>query len=841
MSTSCKIPILATQIRIQPRMTFNFKSLIPHLAALAIFALSAIVYFSPQFSGKVIPQGDIISYRGMSAELRKHQEETGEKTLWTNSMFGGMPTYQIQTISAGNYIKPLEKVARLGLKAPAGQIIAGMFGFYLLMVLLGVNSWLSIAGAIAFGFCTNNFVLYEAGHVTKLAAITYLPILTSGVLLAFRKQYLLGGLIFGIGSALDLGANHIQMTYYFFLTLLIYGVAQLITAIRTKTMAHFGKASAALLVGGLLAIGSTASNLYVTYEYAKDTMRGEPILERAANTEATSSSETDGLEYGYAMQWSNNTLDLFAGFIPGVAGGSLAEPTSRSSAYGKAMTRLGARLPAEFDAPLYWGALPFTSGPIYFGAVVVFLFVLGLFLVDGPIKWWVGLGALLTALLSLGDNFSTFNRLLFDYLPLFNKFRTPNSVLSVTAVLLPIVGILGLQRILDGDLPKKKVLRSLYISLGITGGIALFFALLGSSMFEFTSETDGARIARMLGGQGDQNTINSLINGLIDTRMELMQADSFRSLLLVIIAAGLIYGVVQQKIKWTIMSGGLIALILFDLASVNTRYVNKDDFQRLTSYQQLFAERPVDTQILRDPDPHYRVMDMTVSSFESAQPSYHHKTIGGYHAAKLQRYQDLIDRHMRPTQGAPTQAVFDMLNAKYFILLGQGGEPQAQKSPSAYGNAWLVDSIATAASNNAEIDALKTVPLNRAAVVHQEFSDYLNGLSLSGAGTISLTEYLPNRLTYQSSTDQDELAVFSEIWYGPDKGWQAYVDGEAVPHIRANYALRALKIPAGQHKIEFVFAPQTYKVGKAVSTISSLLLLLGLLGYLALQWRKNNA
>jgi hypothetical protein len=811
-------------------MSFDFKALLPHLAAVVFFIVAAGLYFSPQFSGKVIPQGDIINYKGMAQEAVAYEEATGEQTLWTNSMFGGMPTYQIRTVSNGNLLKNVAPVLKLWIPDPAGRVIAGMIGFYLLMILLGVSPWLGVAGAIAFGFTTNSFVLYEAGHLTKLAAINYLPLIAAGLLMAFRGKYLLGGIIFGIGAGLDLGANHVQMTYYFFLTVLFLGIAELIKTIKKNNWAHFGKAAAALVIGGVLAIGTAASNLMVTYEYAADTMRGKPILEKAAGREASSSSETDGLEFSYAMQWSNGTIDLFAGFIPGVAGGGSVEPTARSSAYGKAITRLGARLPETFDAPLYWGNLPFTSGPIYFGAVVVFLFVLGLFLVDGPVKWWIGLGTLFTLLLSLGDNFMALNGFLFDYFPLFNKFRTPNSVLSVTAVLLPIVGMLALDRIRSGKIAKDKILRALYLSLGITGGIALIFLVAGSSLFDFTSAADASRINQMLGGQGTPDMVNSLTRSLQETRMELMQSDSLRSLILVLLSGGLIWAFVQEKIKFPVLAVGIIVLSLYDLVGVNLRYVNHDDFQRPSNYAANFNPRPVDQQIKQDPDPHYRVMDYTVPSFESARTSYHHKTIGGYHAAKLQRAQDLIDRHLSPQGKPPTQQVFDMLNTKYFILPGQDGQPQAQQNPNALGNGWFADSLVIVNSNNAEIDALAAVDLSRVAVVHQDFSDYVQGVQPAGRGTISLTEYEPNSLSYQVSAPAEGLALFSEMWYGPDKGWQAYLDGEAVAHIRANYALRALRIPAGQHEVKFVFDPPTYKTGTLISSISSLLLLLALLG-----------
>lgn len=810
-------------------MRFNLSSLLPHLAALGIFIVAAVFYFSPQFSGKVIQQGDIMGYRGMSEELRAYKEATGEEALWTNSMFGGMPAYQINTISSGNYVKKLEQVVRMYIKPPAGQFIAAMVCFYILMVLLGVSPWLSVIGAIAFGFATNNLVLFEAGHETKLRTISYLPLIASGMLLAFRKRYLLGGILFGIGLGMDLAANHVQMTYYFFLTVLIWGVAELINNIKQQTLPHFGKAALALIVGGMLALGSAASNLWVTYEYSQDTMRGEPILEQENNAAPGSSSEVVGLDWDYAMQWSNNTLDVFAGFIPGVVGGGSVQPTTSDSPYGKTLRSLGAGQGKTFDAPLYWGGLPFTSGPIYFGAIMVLFFFVGLFLVEGPVKWWLGLGTLFTILLSMGNNLEGFNHFIFDNFPLYNKFRTPNSVLSVTSLLIPILAILGLHEIFSGKADKAKAIKALAIGGGISAAIALFFVVVGPGMFDFVNPRDAQQF-----GQADPEVIQSLVSSLADTRANLMRSDALRSLILVALAAGMVYFYLQGKLKLTPILIGLGILTVFDLFGVGMRYLNQEDFKRPASVSQYFTPRAVDQQILQDKDPHYRVYDATINTFNSAQPSYHHKTIGGYHAAKLQRYQDLIDRHI--TLG--NQSVLNMLNTKYFIVPGPEGQPTVQQNPAALGNAWLVDSIVVVPNANVEIDGLEFLPLERAAVVHKEFDDYVKTLKPTGQGAVRLKEYRPDRLTYESNAAQEELAVFSEIWYGPNKGWQAYIDGQPVEHIRVNYALRGLKVPEGVHEIVFEFAPRKYFSGKIIATISSLTLLLALLGFIV--WTIRN-
>ncbi|GJM36037.1 MAG: membrane protein [Saprospiraceae bacterium] len=801
-------------------MNLSFKKILPHLVALATFMILSMAYFSPQLDGKKVQQGDVMQYLGMSQEVREYKEKTGETSLWTNAMFGGMPTYQINTVSAGNMLKKVEAIGRLGIKPPIGQFFLMMACFYVLMLVLGVNPWLGLIASVAFAFTTNNMTLYEAGHETKLRTITYFPLVAAGMLLAFRKKYLAGGLLFAFGLGLNIMSNHVQMTYYLFLTLLFFGFAQLFVAIKRKELEHFLKATAALVVGGVLALGSAASNLWITYEYSKDTMRGQPILEVQKGDEIQSSSETKGLDWDYAMEWSNNWVDVFASFIPGVAGGGSQEPVDATSATYRDLTSKGYRVPTPLPAPLYWGDLRFTSGPMYFGALILLLFLMGAILVKGPIKWWLVLGTAFTILVSMGRNMEILNGFLFEYVPLFNKFRTPNSVLSITSFLMPLLGALGLSKILQGKVDKKQALQALYIAGGICGAIALFFLVIGPSTLSFTNASDGPPFDA---------------NALIADRKALMQSDAFRALVLFALGTGLIWAYLQDKLKQPILLGGLAVLILFDLWTVDRRYLDADSFVRNTEYQSAFSPSPVDQQILQDSDPNYRVYDITGNPFISASTSYFHKSIGGYHAAKLQRYQDIIDRHL--IRG--NQAVLDMLNAKYIIIKGQDDKPQAQINQGALGNAWFVSQITLVDSANEEIDALTNFTPEEEAIVHQEFQDYVGTLNPDGSGTIQLTDYKPNHLTYQSNTDDEGFAVFSEIWYGPNKGWQAYIDGQPVDHIRADYVLRAMKIPAGQHKIEFIFDPQTFKKGTMVSTIFSLMILLGLIGYAVFYFRKN--
>ena len=805
-----------------------FKNTIPHIAAILIFLTLASIYFWPQFSGQQIRQSDLIHYLGMAQEARDYEKETGEKTLWTNSMFGGMPTYQINTVSEGNQLRVIDKVLRLFDRSDnaLGRFFMAMAGFYILLVVLGVNPWLSIGGAIAFGFSTNNLILYEAGQMTKLKSVIYLPIITAGLLLAFQKKYLWGGLLFALGLGLNLMVNHVQMTYYFFLSLLFFGIAQLVYSIRNNEIPHFLKASGIILFAMAIALGTAASNLWVTYEYSKDTMRGEPILvSDKATSEIKTSSETDGLEWNYAMQWSNGYIDFFASFIPGVAGGGSNEPIGKNSPLFKdPQWRQFLTANGLSNFSIYWGKLSFTSGPIYFGAVVFLLFLIGLGLVDGPVKWWLGLGSLLIMAFSMGDTLESFNRFFFDYIPLFNKFRAPNSALSVVVFLFPLLGFLGLSKMIKGEVSKEQVRKSLLIAGGITAALFLFFAVLGPSMFTFSKEGDG---------RWEQYGLS--IQPLIDTRKSLMRGDAFYALFLAGIAWVLMWFYNQGKLKQAYLTLGISLLILVDVFKIGARYVWHDDYQARTEISEGIPPNAADNQILAykqsNPDEVFRVYDVLQNPFTSSRASYFHHSLGGYHAAKLQRYQDIMDRHL--VKG--NQKVIDMLNTKFFIAPGQqeGQAPRAQQNPGAAGNAWFVNNIQTVESANAEIDALNEFEPTTDAIVHQEFQGYTAGLEYRdsiSSGNIQLTEYKPNHLIYESNSTKDRLAVFSEIWYGPDKGWQAYIDDQPVDHIRANYVLRAMKVPAGQHKIEFKFDPKSFQTGVNISWITSSLLLLALIG-----------
>jgi len=783
----------------------KLKSLLPHLAAVLIFVITCCVYFSPQLEGKVLRQGDIISFKGMAQESVAYKKKTGETALWTNSMFGGMPTYQIGSPQENNLVKKTVKVFRLFFGRPIGVFLSGMITLYICLLLLGVSPWVSIVVCLGFGLGTVNMINFEAGHTSKVSVIMSLAPMLAGLVLTMRKKFIEGGAVFAFFFSLALAANHVQMIYYAGLFCAIYMILKLVEAIKTNDLMDFGKSTAVLLIGGLLAFGTFSSKLLISKEYAKDTMRGKPILEKQGNT-ASSSSETDGLEWEYAMQYSHNYLDVLAAIIPRAAGGSSGELISKDSKFAKAINSRKAT-----QAPLYFGGLPPTAGVFYLGAVLFLLFLIGAVMVRRPVKWWLVGAFIFSIFLSMGRYAAWLNWPLFEYMPFFNNFRAPNSVMAVTALFVPVLSGLGLHQIMTQS-DREDLLKKLKYILGGFGGFLLLFAILGPSMVSLDGPSDG-NYAQYPG----------IIDALMEDRANLMRKSAFRSLMYVLLAGGSIFAYLKGWIgnKFIIL-GILGCLMIADLGGVSSRYMSKDDFVSKRNYEANFVPRSVDTQILQDKDPHYRVHDLTANPWSSSAASYHHKTVGGYSPAKLQRIQDIIDRYLIGNK----QSILNMLNAKYFIVPGSDQKPVVQRNPAAMGNAWYVTNIQKVNSANEEIDALESLDPRLTAVVHKEYDTYVNNMQLSNDGSINLKTYSPNKVTYTATGNGEHLAVFSEAWYGPNKGWQAYIDDSPVDHIRANYFLRALKIPQGNHEITFEFNPSLYRTGEMISLISSILVFL---------------
>ncbi len=782
-------------------MKLDFKTLKPYIIPVIVIILTNIIYFLPQFEGKVVRQGDIIQHIGMSKEATDYRTKTGEEALWTNSMFGGMPTYQISTQPKNNLLQYIEKVGQLFISRPAGYFIFGMLGFYLLLLLLKINPWLSLLGALLFGFSTNNFILFEAGHNSKLMAIMTSAPVIAGVLLVLKEKYFVGAAVFGVALGLNIAANHPQMTYYLALCMALLVLIRLVNAIKEQKMGAFAKSIGVMSIVAVLALGASASKLWTTYEYTKHTMRGGQILEN----DAASSTQTDkkgGLEWDYAMQWSNGFGDVLAGFIPKVVGGGSGEWLDGSSALGKAV---GQRQPFQFGT--YFGSLPFTSGPVYYGAIALFLFVLGLIIVKGELKWWVLTVVVFTSLISLGKNFETFNRLLFDYLPILNKFRAPSSILSITALFIPLLGIMGLSQILE-DKDKSKYYKPLLLTTGILGGIALIMWLAGPAFFNISTPSD-------------QQYPKELQNAIFDQRASMIKSSAFRSLFFVLIAASILYAYIKDKLTTSVAIAALTVFGLFDLFQIGKGYLDKRDFVSKNTYKAEFQPRDVDLQILQDKDPNFRVLDVTINTFNSASTSYFHKTIGGYSAVKMQRYQDLIDHQISKNN----MAVLNMLNTKYFIGKGVDDQPNVQLNPAALGNAWFINDIVVVDDAKSELEALTDFDPAGEAIVHQEFNAYIQDIKPSKNGSIILKSYSPNKITYESNATGDQFAVFSEIYYGPNVGWQAYLNGTPVDHIRVNYLLRGMKVPSGKNEITFEFKPKSFYLGEQISLICSALLL----------------
>lgn len=790
------------------------KKIFPHAISIIIFVLIASIYFLPQLQGKKLGSYDTNQHRSFSHESQVYKKKTGDVALWTNSIFSGMPTTLIGADSRGNLLLPIEPILHLGIPRPIGYWVMGMISFYILLIALGVNFKLAILGSIFFVFATGNISLFDAGHMTKIRTVFLSAPLLAGIIYIFKEKYLTGSILFSLSLALSIGATHVQMTYYLGMVVGIYVLMQVYNFLKEKKYAHLGKSLGIILVCTIIAMGVSFNHLSSTYQNGQSTMRGKAVLEK---TDSHSSSSHKGLSWEYASSWSNGYIDLLSSYIPLVVGGSNKEILKDNSAFIKKYPQY-----KNQKLPLYWGGLPSTSGPFYFGAVVFFLFLLGALSLKGNIKWWLVSGVALTFIISLGHNLNIVNKTLFDYLPLYNNFRTPNSVLAVTGLFIPLLGILGLSQIVQ-DKDKAKYLKKVYISGGVLAGLALLLGLLGGAIFDFTSSSDNYLVQQI--GPGTDELMQN-------TRKEYLQSTSFRTAFLIIISASLLHFYLKGKIKEAILILGIAVFGIFDLFSINKRYVNNDNFNVPRNMQGLYQPRDVDKQILTDTDIHYRVFDLSNDPWNYAISSYHHKLIGGYHPAKLQRYQDLIEYYLSKNNSN----VLNMLNSKYVIYKDQQGKELVQLNNQAYGNAWFISNVELANSNNEEIEKLETNNARETAIVHNEFAPYLEGLNPSGSGSITLTSYSPMKLTYQSTSSTDQLAVFSEIWYQP--GWKAYIDGELVDHIRANYVLRALKIPSGTHEIIFEYTGNPISISSFIGMISSVILLSFFIGFLFLKFKS---
>ncbi|MBQ3595244.1 MAG: YfhO family protein [Bacteroidales bacterium] len=809
---------------------FKNKQFLGIIFAIIAFAAITLIYFTPILEGKRIKQHDIEMYKGMSQEINQFREETGEQSLWTNSMFGGMPAWNIGVQQNSNLMTYIQKIIGLGFPSPIMSVFISMLGFFILLLVLDCKIWISFIGALAYGFTSYLFIVMGAGHNSKAVAMAYMAPVIAGIILTYKGKYLWGAVLTAIALALEIRAGHIQITYYLFIIVLIFVIAEFIETIKNKKYPEFFKASGILVCAAILAILTSTTTLYANYEFGKETMRGKPVL-----TENTG-NQTRGLDRDYVTQWSYGIGETWSLMIPNVKGGASAYIGNDNPALEKASPRFRSMI-AQNNA--YWGDQPGTSGPVYVGAIVCFFFVLGLFVVKGKIKWVLLIATILSILLSWGKNFMGFTDFFLDYFPMYNKFRAVSMTLVIAEVCMPILAFLSLAEVIRNPECLKENKIYLYISFGLTAGLCLLFYIIPDVFFNFLSQGESAQFAQ-LGAGKDGAIYQTFANELEKVRMAIFKSDAIRSFLFITVAAIILLINVNGKLKNNAMFVMLAALIVLDMFPINKRYLNNDNFIDSRRFEKPFVMSEIDKQILQDNSLNYRVMDLTKNTFNDASTSYFHKSIGGYHGAKLRRYQDIINHYLggNSVGNDGFWNVLNMLNTKYLIY-PQGNKPVANINPDAFGNAWIVSDIKWVATPNEEIAAIEDTDVKTTAIVNDEFRNVIGDFNPSSvSGTIKLDSYKPNELVYSFNSSKDELVVFSEIW--TNKGWTLWIDGKESPLIRADYILRAAVIPAGNHEIMMRYEPKIWKVGNTIQFISSLILILGLIAAIVVTYRKSN-
>ncbi len=808
-------------------MKIGIKALFVHFFVLVLFIIASLAYFHPVLQGKKIFQSDIAQYTGMAKEQADFRNTNGEEPYWTNSAFGGMPTYQLGANYPHNYVKKLDRLIRF-LPRPADYLFLYFIGFYILLCCMKVDYRLAAIGALAFGFSTYLIIILGVGHNAKAHAIGYLPLILSGIVLTFRKKYIWGFILTALAMALEISANHYQMTYYFMLLVLVVGIAYLIDAIINKTLKNFF-ISVGILVGAVfLGILVNATSLMATKEYADWSTRGKTEL--TINPDGSPKASTSGLDKEYITQYSYGIAESMNLFVPRLFGGSNSENLGTESNAYTYLTNQGlSRSKAlEFTSglPLYWGDQPIVAAPAYIGAIVFFLFILGILLVQGRVKWWLVGGTIMALLLSWGKNFGLLTDFMIEFFPLYDKFRAVSSIQVILELCAPIMAIMALVELFKPSLEKSKKLNALKISvLVVLGFVILLFLLKGT--FDFVGQSD--------------ETYRKYFGDEIMTMIQLDResvyiSDLIRSLVYVLLAAVAIWLYIKERIKENILTLALGLLLLFDLVGIDLRYVNENDFVRARQMEEPFQETAMDKQIAKDPEI-FRVYDPS-EGLNGARTSYFHQSIGGYHAAKPAALQDLFDFHVYKNN----MRVLNMLNVKYVVQQDEEGRDYPALNPYANGNAWFVKTLLPVKSANQEIQALDSLDVMNEAVINTNNFPNITPLSFQkdSTATIKLTDYSPNHLTYRSINGQEAVAVFSEMYYA--NGWNAYIDGIKTHHFKVNYILRAIKVPAGNHKIEFKFEPEVIETGGTITLASTLLLglfILGGIGFSLRNFRKK--
>lgn len=830
------------------------KRFLPDLIAILAFVLLSFAYFFPaDMEGRILFQHDSVAGVGAGQESKEYLERTGERTRWTNAIFGGMPTYQMSpSYDSTKVLNWAEKLYRLYLPDYVMLTFMMMIGFYLLLRAFGLSVWLASLGGIVWAFSSYFFILISAGHIWKFITLAYVPPTIAGVVLAYRKKYLLGGLVTAFFIALQILSNHIQMSYYFMFVILFMVVAYFADAYQKKELPHFFKASAVLVLAAAVGACINLSNLYHTYEYSKETMRGKSELKQEV---AAAKQTSSGLDRDYITAWSYGIGETWSLLVPNVKGGSSSAILSQSKAAMEKANPMYGSVYSQF--PQYFGDQPWTAGPVYVGAFVLFLFVLGCFIVKGPLKWALLGATVFSILLSWGKNLMGLTDFFIDYVPLYNKFRAVSSILVIAEFTIPLLAVLALKEIVGKPavLKEKESRTALFISLALTAGVALLLAVAPGMLFsDFVTPREMAALQQGL----PQEHLMPLVSNMTEMREAIVASDAWRSFFIIVIGCVLLFLYQQQKLKASLMVAGVTLLCLADMWTVNKRYLNDDLFVPKSQRTEAFVKTQADEIILQDTAQNYRVLNFVGfpgNTFNENNTAYWHKSVGGYHAAKLRRYQEMIDHHIMPEMEATYREVaqasgrmdsvdaskfrvLNMLNTKYFIFpAGKDGQPVPVVNPYAYGNAWFVDRVQYVKDANEEIAALNTVVPTETAVVDAKFKDALTGWSeghKDAESVVQLTSYEPNRLTYHVSSAKGGVVVFSEIYY---PGWQATIDGAPVDIARADYILRAMHVPSGSHTIEMWFEPQSIRVTETIAYVALALLVIGVMAWV---WRQKN-
>ena len=812
----------------------TFKKLIPDMVVVLVFAVISFAYFCPAVTeGRILSQHDSVAGIGAGQESKEYFEQTGERTRWTNSIFGGMPTYQMSpSYDSTDMLKGIENLYHLYLPTYVWYVFVMLLGFYILLRAFDFKVWMAGLGAIIWAFSSYFFIIIAAGHIWKFITLAYIPPTIAGMVLCYRGKCLMGGLVTAFFVALQIMSNHVQMSYYFLFVMLFMAIAYGVKAFQENALANYFKRTGVLVVAGLLGVCINLSNLYHTYEYSKESMRGKSEL-----VKENSANQTDsGLERDYITQWSYGIGETFSLLVPNVKGGASVPLAANEKAMEKANPMYGS---IYSQLGQYWGEQPGTSGPVYVGAFVMFLFVLSLFIVKTPMKWALLAATILSILLSWGKNFMGFTDFFIDYVPMYNKFRAVSSILVIAEFTIPLLAMLGLKEIVTRPQLLQERKKDFLISFALTGGLALLFAVVPTVFFPSYVSTMEMNALRSI--PADQ--LMPLLANLEEVRKSLFISDAWRSFFIILIGAGLVWAYGMGKLKQVTMIGALALLCLVDMWDVNKRYLYDDQFVEKQVQTQSFRQSETDKLILQDEALDYRVLNLASNTFNENNTAYWHKSVGGYHAAKLRRYQEMIEEHISGEMNNLFKAVseaggdmeklnpaefpvLNMLNTRYFIFPLQGGQTAPLYNPFALGNAWFVDEVQYVSNANEEIEAIHGLNPLQKAVVDKKFESSVRSLPSDSEATIELVDYQPNYLKYEVDSEKGGTVVFSEIYY---PGWQSTVDGEEVPHGRANYILRAMNLPAGKHVVEFKFDPKSLHTTETIAFVA-----LGLLALLAI-------